>query len=178
MSLLVRFNTERKIPSYCKNIFQKICKKPLKINEKRHSRLRVSRSAIGIRPVNKSATPCGACAFDRSVNRQLPILPARHQASTFGLWMLNYCVRYGNRWNHPGIITGYIERTSVLSKLYRRKKYILDSCIKERKIASRFCVSDSHAYCISDSHSFVPKLALCLNFARRYAPSKLALCLR
>ena len=42
-------------------------------------------------------------------NRQLPILPARHQASTFGLWMLNYCVRYGNRWNHPGIITGYVK---------------------------------------------------------------------
>ena len=43
------------------------------------------------------------------LNRQLPILPARHQASTFGLWMLNYCVRYGNRWNHPGIITGYVK---------------------------------------------------------------------
>ena len=55
---------------------------------------------------NKKA-PDESSAF--CVNRQLPILPARHQASTFGLWMLNYCVRYGNRWNHPGIITGDVK---------------------------------------------------------------------
>ena len=45
--------------------------------------------------------------LDYLQNRQFPILPARLQTSTFGLWMLNYCVRYGNRWNHLGNITGY-----------------------------------------------------------------------
>ena len=30
------------------------------------------------------------------------------QASTFGLYVLNCCVRYGNRWNHIGIITGLL----------------------------------------------------------------------
>ena len=40
-------------------------------------------------------------------NRQFPNLPGRLQPSTFGVYVLNYCVRYGNRWNHSGIITGY-----------------------------------------------------------------------
>ena len=56
----------------------------------------------------KAAMKCRLSAAILFSNRQLPILPARHQASTFGLWMLNYCVRNGNRWNHPGIITGYL----------------------------------------------------------------------
>ena len=89
-------------------------------------------------------------------NRQLPILPARHQASTFGLWMLNYCVRYGNRWIHPGIITGYLIERHVLSKLYRRNFLTLwmFDC------APRIELSDSHT------------------LARRFAPSTVALCLK
>ena len=39
-------------------------------------------------------------------NRQLPILPGRLQPSTFGVYVLNYCVRNGNRWIHIAIITG------------------------------------------------------------------------
>ena len=39
-------------------------------------------------------------------NRQLPILPGRLQPSTFGVYVLNYCVRYGYRWVHIAIITG------------------------------------------------------------------------
>ena len=38
--------------------------------------------------------------------RQLPILPGRFQPSTFSVWRLNFCVRYGNRWNPPAIVTG------------------------------------------------------------------------
>ena len=41
------------------------------------------------------------------INRQLPILPGRLQPSTFGVYVLNYCVRNGNRWDHIAIITGY-----------------------------------------------------------------------
>ena len=39
-------------------------------------------------------------------NRQFPNLPGRLQPSTFGVYVLNYCVRYGNRWNHIANITG------------------------------------------------------------------------
>ena len=38
--------------------------------------------------------------------RQLPILPGRFQPSTFSVWRLNFCVRYGNRWYPPAIVTG------------------------------------------------------------------------
>ena len=40
-------------------------------------------------------------------NWQHPTLPGRLQPSTIGLWMLNYCVRNGNRWVHSGIVTRY-----------------------------------------------------------------------
>ena len=46
-------------------------------------------------------------ASSPDINQQLPILPARLQASTFGLLVLNYCVRNGNRWIHQGIATGF-----------------------------------------------------------------------
>ena len=38
-------------------------------------------------------------------NQQLPILPVRRQTSTFGVYVLNCCVRYGNRWCHIAIVT-------------------------------------------------------------------------
>ena len=65
-------------------------------------------------------------------NQQLPILPARLQASTFGLLVLNYCVRNGNRWIHQGIATGYsLER--LLFQNYTEEYYAL----------REFCISDS-----------------------------------
>ena len=65
---------------------------------------------VGIEPTNAGATIQCVNRFTTTAiisNRQFPILPARLQTSTFGLWMLNCCVRNGNRWNHPGNITGY-----------------------------------------------------------------------
>ena len=38
---------------------------------------------------------------------QLPIFPARRQASIFGVDELNFCVRHGNRWNLIAIITDF-----------------------------------------------------------------------
>ena len=38
-------------------------------------------------------------------NWQLSILPGRFQPSTFDVYGLNYCVRYGNRWNPIAIAT-------------------------------------------------------------------------
>ena len=43
-------------------------------------------------------------------NRQRPILPGRVQPSTFGTGELNYCVRYGNRWDLSVITTGRVSR--------------------------------------------------------------------
>ncbi len=40
-------------------------------------------------------------------NRQRPSLPGRRQPSTLGAWVLNCCVRNGNRWGHPAIATGF-----------------------------------------------------------------------
>ena len=47
------------------------------------------------------------------LNRQFPILPGRLQPSTFGLCVLNCCVRNGNRWIHAGIITGCMKDCSL-----------------------------------------------------------------
>ena len=51
----------------------------------------------------KKRLPCSNLSCS---NRQLPILPGRLQPSTFGVYVLNYCVRYGYRWVHIAIITG------------------------------------------------------------------------
>ena len=39
-------------------------------------------------------------------DRQQSILPGRFQPSTFDAWELNCCVRDGNRWGLPAIVTG------------------------------------------------------------------------
>ena len=38
--------------------------------------------------------------------RRRPTLPGRFQPSTISVWRLNFCVRYGNRWIPPAIVTG------------------------------------------------------------------------
>ena len=43
-----------------------------------------------------------------TLNQQLPILPDRHQSSTFGVYELNYCVRDGNRWSLVAIVTEFV----------------------------------------------------------------------
>ena len=49
-------------------------------------------------------------------NRQRPILPGRVQPSTFGTGELNYCVRYGNRWDLSVITTGKGSRRRALRR--------------------------------------------------------------
>ena len=44
--------------------------------------------------------------------------------------MLNYCVRYGNRWNHPGIITGYVKEL-LFSQNYTEENAMLDILVTE-----------------------------------------------
>ena len=45
--------------------------------------------------------------------RQRPTLPGRFQPSTISVLRLNFCVRYGNRWNPQAIITGNCMRGLV-----------------------------------------------------------------
>ena len=62
------------------------------------------------------------CSTDWAIeecNWRFPILPGRLQPSTFGVYVLNYCVRNGNRWNHIANITGLFNCTDVQSKLHR-----------------------------------------------------------
>jgi hypothetical protein len=93
-----------------------------------------------------------------SLNWQLPILPARLQASTFGLWMLNCCVRYGNRWFHPGIITrsieslfsqNYTEETSMLATF---QAYLLSQAL-DLLVQVRFIPHGTPTPCLSTSSS-------------------------
>ena len=42
-------------------------------------------------------------------DRQQSILPGRFQPSTFDAWELNCCVRDGNRWGLPAIVTGSLD---------------------------------------------------------------------
>ena len=71
---------------------------------------RARRDAVG---AAYFGVPLG-CANEKSTsesrcfrgNRQRPILPGRVQPSTFGTGELNYCVRYGNRWDLSVITTG------------------------------------------------------------------------
>ena len=82
---------------------------------------------------NKKA-PANASAS----NRQLPILPARLQASTFGLYVLNCCVRYGNRWNHIGIITGYSVERPQFSQNYTEETTLEHLRYRYRQRTSAF----------------------------------------
>ena len=56
---------------------------------------------------NKKRLPSGS----PFANRRFPILPDRLQPSTFGVYVLNCCVRNGNRWSHIAIITGLFNCT-------------------------------------------------------------------
>ena len=48
----------------------------------------------------------GIIAYPLIGSRRRPILPDRFQSSTFGAKRLNFCVRYGYRWDPLAIVTG------------------------------------------------------------------------
>ena len=59
--------------------------------------------------------------------RQRPILPGRVQPSTFGAEGLNFCVRYGNRWDPFAIATGnYIILFRTLTTALRKNIHLSD----------------------------------------------------
>ena len=71
----------------------------------------IHRSAYTKKPKNKlkifpyeKSTHMHECF---SFNWQFSILPGRFHPSTFDVQVLNYCVRYGNRWVHLAITTRY-----------------------------------------------------------------------
>ena len=51
----------------------------------------------------------GIIAYPLYGSRRRPILPDRFQSSTFGAQRLNFCVRYGYRWNPLAIVTGIFQ---------------------------------------------------------------------
>ena len=47
-----------------------------------------------------------------------PILPVSDPTSTFGVRKLNFCVRYGNRWNLSAIITTMVIYQTIFGQTY------------------------------------------------------------
>ena len=108
--------------------------------------------------------------------RQLPTLPRRLQRSTLGLRTLNCCVRNGNRWYRPGIITALLECCSLKT---RQKKLCKFGC--EIPSVCRLTPSSSYTmnapgrssvirYCLRKSVSIrsalMPPTAHSIGFAR------------
>ena len=71
----------------------------------------------GLEPTTLRLTAeCSAIELLRNSIRRRPTLPGRCQPSTIGAERLNFCVRYGNRWDPLAIVTGI----STLSRLQNR----------------------------------------------------------
>ena len=104
-----------------------------------------------------SGSPGRARTYNNSVNsrvlchwateeywiRQRPNLPGRVQPSTFGTGELNFCVRYGNRWDPFVITTGngndfHTDRDPVVTRI----RYALSD-------RSSLSSSDRRSYCIT-----------------------------
>ena len=82
-------------------------------------------------------------------NQQLPILPVRRQTSTFGVYVLNFCVRHGYRWFHTAIATGsFSYALPAHSKLYRRNSdpWFAFSKLSLRQISSSQLHALQHFY--------------------------------
>ena len=76
------------------------------------------------------------------LNQQLLILPGRFQPSTFSVYGLNYCVRYGNRWNPIAIATGFSPTVYnnpsalLLLRAFTRRTFQYDSFTSSSRLAS------------------------------------------
>ena len=74
----------------------------------------------GLEPTTLRLTAeCSAIELLRLKIRRRPTLPGRVQPSTIGAEGLNFCVRYGNRWDPFAIVTGncciFVGPRSVIS---------------------------------------------------------------
>ena len=79
----------------------------LTVNSEKHllKHLKIKSVTTYCSTLSKSKSPR---SFLRGLlcDRQQSILPGRFQPSTFDAWELNCCVRDGNRWGLPAIVTG------------------------------------------------------------------------
>ena len=68
----------------------------------------LSAPQVGLEPTTLRLTAeCSAIELLRNIGiRRRPTLPDRYQSSTIGTEGLNFCVRYGNRWDPFVIATG------------------------------------------------------------------------
>ena len=86
--------------------------------------------------------PAKAEAFSYGI-RQRPTLPERLHSSTIGAERLNFCVRYGNRWDPFAIVTGIFMRVSCspLSSWFPQRLFITAaSFLETSRTLSRFSV--------------------------------------
>ena len=86
----------------------------LTVNSEKHllKHLKIKSVTTYCSTLSKSKSPR---SFLRGLlcDRQQSILPGRFQPSTFDAWELNCCVRDGNRWGLPAIVTGSLNRLFV-----------------------------------------------------------------
>ena len=98
------------------------------------------------------------------LNQRRPILPARLQTSTFGVRMLNYCVRHGNRWNHPAIVTRYSNIKDLYLENYTEEIACFETfqAIRIARSTSANRASLALAFLgrfrVSDSHTFARRI--------------------
>ena len=83
-------------------------------------------------PGAKRKTPTLVGAFLFGI-RQRPTLPGRLQPSTIGAERLNFCVRYGNRWDPFAIVTGMPMKglCSPLSSWFRLRPFLTEASFLE-----------------------------------------------
>ena len=81
---------------------------------------------VGLEPTTLRLTAeCSAIELLRNIGiRRRPTLPGRYQPSTIGTEGLNFCVRYGNRWNPFVIATGNGELVLNRLRLPFRRSFV------------------------------------------------------
>ena len=109
--------------------------------------------------------------------RQRHRLPGRFQPSTFSAWRLNFCVRDGNRWNPPAIVTGNLFRARVRFALALRSPLPLSLRFPSRRysvpLLLRFALSllvRSRTLKTTQENILDPAIRFAIRFSRASLP--------
>ena len=99
-------------------------------------------------------------------DRQQSILPGRFQPSTFDAWELNCCVRDGNRWGLPAIVTGFWMVFSVFCFVSLRLARSIYASIISRRSPGLPCIRPENPH-PSASGPFRPSIPYRRNYFQK-----------
>ncbi len=104
----------------------------------------------------------GIIAYPLFGSRRRPILPDRFQSSTFGAKRLNFCVRYGYRWNPLAIVTGIFSRPVFLrfARFCFRSLRSVFTRLKNRTVKADLNQLDRYSYSFPALRFFASALPL------------------